>query len=397
MGTKQRIPGADIMKYDLNLLPQDLPEVDNNQIVWCICKHGTETMNSEPKQIFAQRIAQARKMRGWSLRELEAQLRGGVTHAALHKYEQGRMLPGSEVLACLSSALMQSPDFFFRAPTVSLSQIEFRKRTTLGARQETRLRENAAGFFERYLEIEQLLGVDTHFHNPLKDLVISGPEDIETAGLKLREAWELGLGALSNVVEMLENHQVKVYELEADAAFDGFSGWAGNIPVVVLNKKLPLVRKRLTALHELAHLVLSFPACRLDDKQVEELCHAFAGAALIPEEIFRQRFGGKRSRVTVNELAGIKADYGISIGSILARARQMGLITDALHKTICIEFRKRGWHKDEPGNYVGIEHSNRFEQLLYRAVSTDTVSMTKAASLAGQSLAAFRAALQTVP
>ena len=354
-------------------------------------------MNAEPKQVFALRLTQARKMRGWSLRELEAQLQGVVTHAALHKYEQGQMLPGSDVLVPLASALKQSADFFFRAPTVSLSQIEFRKRTALGVRQEEGLRENAADFFERYLEVENLLGVDATFQNPLKGVIIHRPEDIEAAALKLREVWELGMDALPNVVEMLENHQVKVYELEADEAFDGFSGWAGNIPVVVLNKKFPLVRKRLTALHELAHLLLAFPKGQFGRREVEKFCHAFAGAMLMPEEIFRQRFGGKRSSVTVNELAGIKADYGISIGAIMARAQQLGLVSDALYKTFCIEFRKRGWHKDEPGEYIGIEHSNRFEQLLYRAVSTDAVSMTKAANLAGRPLAAFRASLQTVP
>jgi Zn-dependent peptidase ImmA (M78 family) len=354
-------------------------------------------MNAEPNQIFALRLTQARKMRGWSLRELEAQLHGLVSHAALHKYERGQMLPGTDVLLPLASALKQTVDFFFRPPTVSLSQIEFRKRTALGVRQEAGLRENAADFFERYLEVEHLLGVDAAFQHPLEGVIIRKPEDIETAALKLRDVWELGLDALSNVVEMLENHQVKVYELEADDAFDGFSGWAGKIPVVVLNRKFPLVRKRLTALHELAHLLLAFPKGQFDRKQVEKLCHAFAGAMLMPEEIFRQRFGGRRSSLTVNELADIKADYGISIGAILARALQLGLVTEALYKTFCIEFRRRGWHKDEPGEYIGIERSNRFEQLLYRAVATDAVSMTKAANLAGQPLAAFRATLQIVP
>ena len=106
-------------------------------------------MNPDPKQIFAHRLVQARKMRGWSLRELESQVKGAVSHAALHKYEHGLMLPGSEVLVVLAAALKQSADFFFRAPTVSLSKIEFRKRASLGARQMEGLRENAADFFER--------------------------------------------------------------------------------------------------------------------------------------------------------------------------------------------------------------------------------------------------------
>ena len=354
-------------------------------------------MNIEPKRIFANRLSQARKMRGWSLREMEEQLHGEVTHAALHKYEQGQMLPSSKVLLHLASTLEQSSDFFFRAPTVSISRIEFRKRTTLGVHKEERLRENATEYFERYIEIEELLGVDTVFKNPLEDVAIQRREDIETAALKLRETWELGLDALSNVIEMLESHHVKVYELEEDNAFDGFSGWAGGIPVVVLNKTMSIVRKRLTALHELVHLLLKFPDNLFDAKQVEKLSHAFAGAMLIPEEVFRQRFGGKRASITINELVDIKADYGISIAAILARAKLLGLITEAAYKAHCIEFRKRGWHKNEPGEYVGIERSNRFDQLLYRAVSTDVISMSKAANLAGISLEAFRSSIEIVP
>ena len=60
--------------------------------------------------------------------------------------------------------------------------------------------------------------------------------------------------------------------------------WAGDIPVVVLNQKFPLVRKRLTALLELAHLLVAFPKGQFDHKQVEQFCHAFAGAMLMPEE-----------------------------------------------------------------------------------------------------------------
>ena len=216
-------------------------------------------VNTDPKHVFARRLTQARKMRGWSLRELAAQLNGVVTHAALHKYERGKMLPSSDVLLPLASVLKQSADYFFRAPTVSLSQLEFRKRTTLGVRQEEGLREKAAEFFERYLEVEQSLGVDATFKNPLEGFTIRKAEDVEAAAIRLRKAWELGMDALSNVVEMLENHHIKVYELEANAAFDGFSGWAGAIPVIVLNKGFPLVRKRLTALHESSHLLLSFP------------------------------------------------------------------------------------------------------------------------------------------
>ena len=353
-------------------------------------------MKANPQTLFASRLEQARKMQGLSLRALADQMQGAVTYAALHKYEKGAMLPGSGVLIALAAALHQSVDFFFRPLTVSLEKIEFRKRSALRVKEEEGIKQKAADFFERYLEVENLLGLPEGFQNPLKGITIRKSEDIETTALKLREVWKLGLDALPNVLELLEDNQFKIYELDAGEKFDGFSGWAGHIPVVVLNRQFPNVRKRLTALHEVAHLLLDFPKGKFDSKEIERLCHNFAGAMLIPEEMFIQEFGGKRAKITVNELLDIKTNYGISIGAIMARAKWLGLITESYYQHSCITMRQRGWHKVEPGEFPGQERSNRFDQLLNRAASTELVSLSKAAALAGKPLAEFRDSFQLV-
>jgi predicted HTH domain antitoxin len=48
------------------------------------------------------------------------------------------------------------------------------------------------------------------------------------------------------------------------------------------------------------------------------------------------------------------------------------------------------WKVDEPAEYYGVEGSNRFEQLLFRALIEGQISMSKAASLNNQTLADFR-------
>lgn len=352
-------------------------------------------MNNDPKRIFSKRLEQARKMRGLSLRALAEQMQGAVTAAALHKYETGQMLPGSAVLLAMASALRQSVDYFFRPPTVDLAQIEFRKRSKLTVKQKVEVQEQARDFFERYLEVERLLGVDTGFINPLADLTIRKAEGIETAADKLREEWKLGLSPLPNVLELLEDRQIKVFELEAPESFDGLSGWAGKIPVVVVNKMFPADRKRLTALHELGHLLLQF-ADGFSKKEVEKFCHQFAGALLMPKGVFVEEFGGKRDKITVNELCDLKKHYGISIAAIMARAKNLGLVTDHFYVRFNILLNAKHWRQVEPVQFTGTERSGRFEQLLYRATAKDLISLTKAASLAGKPLAAFRESLQFV-
>jgi predicted HTH domain antitoxin len=48
---------------------------------------------------------------------------------------------------------------------------------------------------------------------------------------------------------------------------------------------------------------------------------------------------------------------------------------------------------NEPVEYIGEEKSNRFEQLLFRALAEELISMSKAAALNNQSMAEFRGKL----
>lgn len=350
----------------------------------------------EIKVIFGRRLEQARRMRCLSLRALAGHLQPAISHNALHKYEQGSMLPDSSVLRALAKTLHQTTEFFFRPFTVSLATIEFRKKSALGVRAEVALREEAADFFERYLEVEEAVGIDTAFQNPLGKTIIRKADDVETAALHLRECWNLGLDALGNVVELLEQHHVKIYLLHADQAFDGFSGWSDQLPIVALNQSFPADRRRLTALHELAHLLLRFDE-NLSSKAIEKMCHRFAGATLMPRPTFEREWGGQRHSVTLEELKDIKQDFGISIAAIMARAHDLGFLSDSDYKQFCIVRNQQGWHKKEPGHYPGIETSNRFDQLLQRAVATEAISITLAASLAKKPVAEFERGIQLIP
>lgn len=333
-------------------------------------------------------------MNGLSLRALEVRLDGLVTAAALNKYEQGRMLPGSEVLNALCRVFSQKADYFFRPMSISLGAVEFRKRTALGTRAEEAIKESAADFFERYLEIEDLLGVGGKFENPLVGMAIRQPEDIEKAALQLRKAWKLGLDALPGVVALLEEKHIKVFETDAPESFDGFAGWAGDVPVIALNTNSSNDRKRLTALHELAHLLLRFEG--FDPKEIEKLCHRFAGAVLLPDSEFRREFGGCRAHISKRELVDLKERFGLSCGAIMMRAAALHLIAPSTLQRFFLLWRQ--WHgKKEPGHWALPEKAERFETLVYRAASNGDISMSKAAYLLRKPLAEFEKNLEVVP
>src|SRR5438552_7871054 len=132
---------------------------------------------SDPKLTFAQRLTQARKMRGLSLRALAEKLEGQVSHNALHKYEQGQMMPDSEVLSAVADALEQDVDFFFRPQALELEKVRFRKVSRLGVKEEKAIRERATDYFERCREIDQIVGVPLGFQIPLAVFRLKNPAD----------------------------------------------------------------------------------------------------------------------------------------------------------------------------------------------------------------------------
>lgn len=333
---------------------------------------------------FAERLKSARKMKGWSLQELADNTTIAITKQALNKYEQDLMKPTGEVLIALAKALNVKPDYFLREP-VELGKVEFRKSSSLSVKQIESIKEKVKDHLERYLEVEQLLNIKTRFSNPVKNIHISKVEQVEKAALKLINDWNLGYDPIPNVIEMLENNEVRVIEMDAPDAFDGLSTFVGDIPVVVINKNYSVERKRFTALHELGHLVLSIE----DGADKERICHAFAGALLLPDDCLEKLIGDTRSNIAMGELVSIKEQFGISVQAIMMRAQLKGIIG----KNASFRFWKSiaGNKKEEGlGNYPGLEKSYRFEHLVFRLAAEEIVSMSKAANLAGIKLAAFR-------
>lgn len=76
--------------------------------------------------------------------------------------------------------------------------------------------------------------------------------------------------------------------------------------------------------------------------------------------------------------------------AIVMRASVCGIINDNYTKQFFFLIRQQNWIIDEPVEYQGIEESNRFEQLLFRALIEEQISMSKATSLSNQSLAEFK-------
>lgn len=340
---------------------------------------------------FASRLKSARLMKGYSLQDLANKIDIDLSRQSLHKYEKGLMMPDSAVLNALCRALEVSQDYLFRQTEVSLGKIEFRKLTNLPKKEEAKIVEACKDYLSRYIEIESILGIEKEFEHPLKDFgVADSLQRVVSAAKQLRKAWNLGTSPIYNIAELLEDKHIKVVELDADLAFDGLQTWVNNnIPVVAFNraKVSKSDRIRFTLLHELGHLLLDFGST--SQAQVERLCHQFAGAMLLPEENILQELGANRTKISMNELGGIKKQYGISMQAIVMRAADCGIINEHYKKSFFFMMKQMGWRETEPVDYTGEEQSHRFNQLVFRALAEEQITMSKAAALKNMKLAEF--------
>jgi Zn-dependent peptidase ImmA (M78 family) len=395
-----RAPPKDTIPCCMRLKVENTAKAERltNQVF--VPKMSTMPATAQDTNIIGRRLRQAREMRGLSLRSLSEAIEESVSYNALNKYEKGAMLPGSSVLKELSNALQMPRDYFFRPFAAEMSNIKFRALSKVGQKTKRSLAKRAADFFERYLEVEQVLGIKTKFSNPLSAITIRTEEDVEKAALTLRDKWKLGLDAIPNVHQMLEDQGIKVWEAkDAPQEFNGMSGWMDGVPLVVLAGWLDsnLPRKRLTAMHELAHLLLDDLLPEDIPKADEErFMNRFANCFLIPKPVFVREFGGKRKRVSLEELIDIKLEFGISIAAIIRRAFDLNLITESAYTRFQFVRNKWGRKNNEPGDerYCGSEKSTRFSALVHRAVAQEVISASKAAALLQLPISEFKGAFR---
>lgn len=331
-------------------------------------------------------------MSGLSLQELAD--RTGVSKSAIFKYENNEMMPDSASLIRLSEILDVNMGYFFNdelSGNIELIDIEYREEFKLGDTEIDTIKKNVENYLERLFELEKVADVaPERFKNPVEGIRIKSVSDVTKAVKVLRRKWQIATTAISNVIGLIESKGIKVYQILQSEKFEGFSAWAGEVPVIVVNGNIQEVtRVRFTALHELGHIVLCVED-DLSDEKIERICDAFAGAMLFPDDLVVAELGSNRKKISLEELKLVKEKYGISIQAIMVRAANVSIISwDTYNKWKQYYLSLTGTNQDF-GKFSSDESPKRFSQMLFNCIAEEKISIARAAVLSDKKISTLK-------
>lgn len=313
-------------------------------------------MNVGTPGFYGERLTEARLARGLSAVALADVV--GVTPQSIYQYEKNKQNPRADVLDAIASRLNVPRSYFLRPPApLDDAPIFWRCResaTSLArSRAEIRLRwvkdilDHLAGFLDFPSVSLPEIGVPENFREIDRDF-------LESAALSVREQWRLGTGPMPDLLLEIENHGIVVSRIHMGAekqdAFSQVSRRTGTPFMVLSRDKASAVRQRFDAAHELLHVLAhrSVPDKRLntksDNKVIEEQAHYFAGALLLPADQFSQELWAP----TLDAMLALKDRWKVSVGVMIKRCENLGLIDRDGAQRLWINYTRRGWRKQEP-------------------------------------------------
>lgn len=335
------------------------------------------------------RLRLARTAADLSLRDLAAKIDGLVTAQAIGKYERDEAMPGSRVLIAIADALGVSIEHLMSRSNVVLEGVDFRKKPSTSRREEAQVEATILARVEQYLFVEDRLGLDgSNWDKPrYAPFPVRSIVEADQAAMEMRIAWRLGRDPIPNMVELLEEHGLKVVCEPLADAIDGMTAQVRRadgvrMPVIVVNSAHTGERQRFTLAHELAHAVIA-PSPDLTAAEVEKAAHRFAGSFLMPAEILWTEIGRHRKSISLGELLTLKSLLGVSVQALAYRCKDLDIVGTALFKRLFDEFKARGWRDppfEEP-HPVAHERALRLTRLCFRGVEEGELSEARAAEV----------------
>ncbi|MGM9858439.1 MAG: helix-turn-helix domain-containing protein [Bacilli bacterium] len=330
--------------------------------------------------MFCKNLKYYRLIKGLSKKEL-AQL-VNVSPMSITHYENGDRYPDMDIMKKIASSLdVKVSDFLIiRNEDVTFVHNEFRKNSSLSKEKQDLVYESVEEYFNRFMDVIELLGGEVLPSIP-KCYSLKNSGDIENDAQALRKV--LGFaqdGPIDELVGKLENKGflILIKDIDDDH-FSGINGTVNGRPYIMINGLMSSERQRSTIGHELAHLMFDWSSINLDEKEIERYANAIAGAFLFPKVDIIRELGIHRSAIS-KDMELVAKEYGISMMLLAKRAEVVKVVSESVAKAFYIYASKNGWRKNEPTRILP-EKTSLFEQLVYRAINENEISIQRGAEL----------------
>jgi Zn-dependent peptidase ImmA (M78 family)/DNA-binding transcriptional regulator YiaG len=301
-----------------------------------------------------QRLTMARQLSGLKKAHLAELI--GMSPASVTGWESGAKLPNRVTVAKLALALRVDPRFFAGGAPPRISKPNFRS-----LRSTTQTAQDEAEAYGRFTaEIVGLLDASVEFPELLlPDLPVDAGDPVEEASNAARTArdfFSIAPGPVPHVIRLAERAGVAVvFSQPGVAAIDAYSLHSSTRPIIVLNPtKNDYYRQRFDVAHELGHLIMHHDA-EPGSKIAEDQAHRFAAELLMPADQIGPHLPTNTSGRAWNRLAELKEHWGVSLASLLYRARSLGIMSDVSHRNAMIRLSQNGWRRSEPGRVSTLE------------------------------------------
>ena len=316
-----------------------------------------------------------------ALSRKELAKKANISPMSITYYESGERKPGMDVLKALAAALdIRVSDFLtVRNQNIAFRHGEFRKNASLSQTQQECIRESIEEYFNRFMTIVEILGGNVLPDAPECHALQLMENDEENASA-LRQHLGFPLdGPIEDLIGKLENRGILVYECDIDSPkFSGMNGFVNGRPYVVLNPNMSAERNRSTIAHELAHLMFLWPDS-MEEKEAERKATSISGAFLFPISDAVRELGVRRSSVS-SDMIMVAVEYGISMWLLTKRAEIAHILNSSQAKSFYVRASFHGWKTAEPSR-IPREYPSLFQQLVYRAVNEEEISVQRGAEL----------------
>jgi Zn-dependent peptidase ImmA (M78 family)/DNA-binding XRE family transcriptional regulator len=306
----------------------------------------------------SERLRQARELSGFTQTELAELVQ--VEQPLIAQLESGKKQPSDRILRAIALATGFPPDFF-KQPNGSdfpAGSLLFRAHSVVSKLEKAQAYRYAEVLYEAVEKMEK----------NIKTLPLRLPKttSLPEEAAKITRS-ELGLSPdrpITNVINVLEKGGVLVLALPVTLERrDAFSGWVGldpSKPVIVISGGKPGDRLRFSVSHELGHLVMH-RAWEGDPKALEQQANLFAAEFLLPEEGIRYDI---TTPVTLTSLAALKPKWGVSLQTLIRRAKDLEIISLRQYRYLFEQLGARGWRVEEPSNLaLAVEKPRAFRKM----------------------------------